>query len=281
MKQKLLNIGYIFLGNICIAFALSTLILENNIIAGGVSGIGIVMNYYFGISISMSVALINIVLFLLGLIFLGKAFAMSTLISTFLFPMILDVFEKTTFIHHYLNDPLLACVIAGFLMGIGIGLILKTNASTGGIDILAILMNKKLNIPVHIVLNVIDLIVLILQFSFNDTTHVIYGIITVMITSLMLKRTLMAGTSLTQLLVMSDSYESIREMILHEHDAGVTLLAGEKGYTQESSQLILSILPYRKLPIIKEKILKIDDHAFIIVSHVDEVGGQGFTFAKR
>lgn len=153
MKQKLLNAVYIVVGNILIAFALSTLLLENNIIAGGVSGIGIVLNHYLGFSISMCVGIINVVLFLIGLICLGKVFAMTTLISTFLFPLVLEFFETQSFFHHYLNDPFLACIIAGVLIGVGIGLILKANASTGGVDILAILLNKKFGLPVHIVLN--------------------------------------------------------------------------------------------------------------------------------
>lgn len=280
MKQKLLHVVYIVLGNVLIAFALSTLLLENKIIAGGVSGIGIVLNHYMGISISMSVALINVLLFLLGLLFLGKVFAMTTLLSTFLFPLVLQFFESQNIFHHYLNDPFLACLIAGCLIGVGIGLILKANASTGGVDILAILLNKKFGIPVHIVLNCIDLTVLVFQISFNDPTHVIYGIVTVMISSVMLNKTLTSGTSLMQIVVMSDKYEKIKNMILHEHDAGVTLLASEKGYTSENSKIVLSVLPYRKLPAIKEKINQIDPMAFIIVSHVDEVGGKGFTLEK-
>lgn len=280
MKQKLLHIIYILLGNTLIAFALSTLLLENHIIAGGVSGIGIVFNHYFGLSISMSVGIINVGLFLLGFLFLGKVFAMTTLVSTFLFPFLLEFFESQPIFHHYLDDPFLASLIAGCLIGMGIGLILKANASTGGVDILAILLNKKFRAPVHIVLNITDLTILLFQFTFNDTTHVIYGIVTVMITTFMLNKTLTTGTSLMQLVVISDAYEDIKNMILHDQDAGVTLLASEKGYTSESSKLVLSVLPYRKLPDIKAKINEIDPLAFIIVSHVDEVGGKGFTLDR-
>lgn len=281
MKQKLLHIIYIVLGNLFIAFALSTLLLENSIIAGGVSGIGIILNHYFGTSISLGVGILNICLFVLGFLFLGKVFAMTTLVSTFLFPFLLEFFESQAVFHHYLDDPLLASVIAGCLIGIGIGLVLKANASTGGVDILAILLNKKWGIPVHIVLNITDLTVLLFQFSFSDTTHVIYGIVTVLATTIMLNKTLTAGTSLMQLVVISDQYEDIKDMILHDHDAGVTLLASEKGYTQENSKLILSVLPYRKLPGIKEKVNQIDPFAFMVVSHVDEVGGKGFTLERR
>ena len=281
MKQKILNLVYIIIGNIFIALAINTLILENHIIVGGTSGIGNVLNHYFNIPVSLSVGCLNVCLFLVGLFFIGKKFAMTTLLSTFLFPIILQFFETHAMFHHYLEDPLLAAILAACLVGVGIGLILKANASTGGVDILAILLNKKFGFPVHIVLNCIDLSILVLQFTFNDTTHVIYGIMIVMITSVVLNKTLTQGTSLVQLTVISDHYEDIKQSILHEFDAGVTLLASEKGFTQENSKLLLSVLPYRKLPAIKAKIHEIDPVAFVIVSHVEEVGGKGFTLEKR
>lgn len=281
MKQKILNLVYIIIGNIFIALAVNTLILENHIIVGGTSGIGNVLNHYFNIPVSLSVGCLNVCLFLVGLFFIGKKFAMTTLLSTFLFPIILQFFETHSMFHHYLEDPLLAAILAACLVGVGIGLILKANASTGGVDILAILLNKKFGFPVHIVLNCIDLSILVLQFTFNDTTHVIYGIMIVMITAVVLNKTLTQGTSLVQLTVISDHYEEIKQSILHEFDAGVTLLASEKGFTQENSKLLLSVLPYRKLPAIKAKIHEIDPVAFVIVSHVEEVGGKGFTLEKR
>lgn len=281
MKQKILNLVYIIIGNIFIALAVNTLILENHIIVGGTSGIGNVLNHYFNIPVSLSVGCLNVCLFLVGLFFIGKKFAMTTLLSTFLFPIILQFFETHSMFHHYLDDPLLAAILAACLVGVGIGLILKANASTGGVDILAILLNKKFGFPVHIVLNCIDLSILVLQFTFNDTTHVIYGIMIVMITAVVLNKTLTQGTSLVQLTVISDHYEDIKQSILHEFDAGVTLLASEKGFTQENSKLLLSVLPYRKLPAIKAKIHEIDPVAFVIVSHVEEVGGKGFTLEKR
>ena len=281
LKQKILNLVYIIIGNIFIALAVNTLILENHIIVGGTSGIGNVLNHYFNIPVSLSVGCLNVCLFLVGLFFIGKKFAMTTLLSTFLFPIILQFFETHSMFHHYLEDPLLAAILAACLVGVGIGLILKANASTGGVDILAILLNKKFGFPVHIVLNCIDLSILVLQFTFNDTTHVIYGIMIVMITAVVLNKTLTQGTSLVQLTVISDHYEDIKQSILHEFDAGVTLLASEKGFTQENSKLLLSVLPYRKLPAIKAKIHEIDPVAFVIVSHVEEVGGKGFTLEKR
>ena len=122
MKGKLLRIGTIILGNVFVAFAVSTLVLENQLISGGVTGLGIVTNHYTGINISLIVGIINVLLFLLGLFFIGKKFALSTLISTFAFPVLLEFFNTNAIFHNYCQDTLLAVVLAGCLVGIGVGI---------------------------------------------------------------------------------------------------------------------------------------------------------------
>ena len=132
----------IIIGNVLMAFAVSALILDHSIVVGGVSGISTVFHFYTGISVSLCVAIINIALFLIGLCFLGKTFAMKTLISTFLFPVLLEFFNQQTYLHGLLDDQLLVCILGGFLLGLGIGLVLKAGGSTGGFDILALIVEK-------------------------------------------------------------------------------------------------------------------------------------------
>ena len=280
MKKKLINLLLILFGNACIAFAVNTLILEHGIICGGVSGIGSAVEHYFGIPVSLVVGILNIALFFLGLKAFGKEFAMSIIISTFAFPAFLEFFDRSPF-HGYLNDSLLAMVIGGCLVGLGIGVVIKANASTGGADILAQYIHKKFEIPVYIVLNVIDVLILAFQITYSDTTNVIYGIIMTFVSSTMLKKTLSSGRSLIQLTIISDSYEEIKKMILHEMDAGVTMILSEKGYTEKSSKLITTVIQYQKLPKMKENIREIDPMAFIIVAKIEEVGGQGFTMERQ
>lgn len=280
MKKKLINLLLILFGNTCIAFAVNTLILEHGIICGGVSGIGSAVEHYFGIPVSLVVGILNIALFFLGLKAFGKEFAMSIIISTFAFPAFLEFFDRSPF-HGYLNDSLLAMVIGGCLVGLGIGVVIKANASTGGVDILAQYIHKKFEIPVYIVLNVIDVLILAFQITYSDTTNVIYGIIMTFVSSTMLKKTLSSGRSLIQLTIISDSYEEIKKMILHEMDAGVTMILSEKGYTEKSSKLITTVIQYQKLPKMKENIREIDPMAFIIVAKIEEVGGQGFTMERQ
>ena len=106
---------------------------------------------------------------------------------------------------------------------------------------------------------------------------IIYGIIMTFVTSAVIKKTLLSGKSLIQMTIMSDKHEEIREMIIHEMDAGVTMMMSEKGFTRQESKLITSVIPYNKLPMLKQKVIKIDPVAFIIVAKIEEVGGRGFT----
>lgn len=277
MKKTILNFLQILLGNACMAFAVSTLILENGIVCGGVSGIGSAMEHYFKTDLTVMVAILNVSLFVLGLWYFGKTFALSIVVSTFSFPVFLKIFESIPDLHGYLNDSLLAMVIGGCLVGFGIGFVIRVNASTGGVEILAQFISKQFKVPVHLVLNVIDILILLLQISYSDTTNIIYGIIMTFVTSTVLKRTLLMGHSLIQMTIISDKFHEIRQTIIKEMDAGVTMLMSEKGYTEVESKLVMSVIPYHKLPSIKAKIQEIDPSAFVIVSKVEEVGGQGFT----
>lgn len=281
MKGKLLRIGTIILGNVFVAFAVSTLVLENQLISGGVTGLGIVTNHYTGINISLIVGIINVLLFLLGLFFIGKKFALSTLISTFAFPVLLEFFNTNAIFHNYCQDTLLAVVLAGCLVGIGVVLMIRSDASSGGMDIIAIILNRKLGIPVFIMVNVFDFIILCMQATFSNPTKILYSIVLVFVTSFMLNKTLTKGSKMVQLVVISDCHEMIKKMIIEEADAGVTSLYSQKGFNETDTKTLLTIIPPVKLTKIKEQIKLIDPVAFMVVATVDEVSGRGYTLERH
>lgn len=281
MKGKLLRIGTIILGNVFVAFAVSTLVLENQLISGGVTGLGIVTNHYTGINISLIVGIINVLLFLLGLFFIGKKFALSTLISTFAFPVLLEFFNTNAIFHNYCQDTLLAVVLAGCLVGIGVGLMIRSDASSGGMDIIAIILNRKLGIPVFIMVNVFDFIILCMQATFSNPTKILYSIVLVFVTSFMLNKTLTKGSKMVQLVVISDCHEMIKKKIIEEADAGVTSLYSQKGFNETDTKTLLTIIPPVKLTKIKEQIKLIDPVAFMVVATVDEVSGRGYTLERH
>lgn len=281
MKGKLLRIGTIILGNVFVAFAVGTLVLENQLISGGVTGLGIVTNHYTGINISLIVGIINVLLFLLGLFFIGKKFALSTLISTFAFPVLLEFFNTNAIFHNYCQDTLLAVVLAGCLVGIGVGLMIRSDASSGGMDIIAIILNRKLGIPVFIMVNVFDFIILCMQATFSNPTKILYSIVLVFVTSFMLNKTLTKGSKMVQLVVISDCHEMIKKMIIEEADAGVTSLYSQKGFNETDTKTLLTIIPPVKLTKIKEQIKLIDPVTFMVVATVDEVSGRGYTLERH
>lgn len=280
MRDRLMKLMMIIFGNVMIAFAVAVLLLDNHIIAGGISGIGVVMNHYIHLPVSITVGVINVILFILGWTVMDKEFVMKSLLSSVVFPIMLGFFQDNPMFKHVLDDPLLAAVLAGCLIGIGIGLVIRSGGSTGGIDIIALCVNKKTNAPTHIVMNFIDLTILLLQMSFHDITHVTYGIVTIVLTAFMMNKALSNGRQLAQIMVISDAYEQMKQVILNQGDAGLTFIETEKGYSGEKSKLILTVVPYNKLPMLKQMIKRIDQHAFIVVSHVDEVGGRGFSLER-
>ena len=281
MKEKILKIGGILLGNALVAFGISTLVLENDLISGGVTGIGIAVHYFTGINISLVVAILNIALFLMGWIFLGKRFAFSTLISTFAFPVLLEFFNTQAIFHHYCDDLLLAVILAGCFIGVGSGLLIRCGASSGGMDIIAIILNRYYAIPVYLMVNVFDFSILCLQATFSATTTIIYSIVMVFVTSFMLNKTLTKGTKVVQLTIISDAHEAIKKMILQDMDAGVTALYSEKGYSDNPTKVLMTIIPPRKLNPLKERIKALDPEAFLVVAAVDEVNGRGYTLVRQ
>jgi len=280
MKKGIWDLACIVLGNTLLAFGIGALVLEYQILAGGVSGIGMILQHFLGLPVSASVMVCNAALFLVGLVILGKKFALGSLLSTFLFPLLLSFFEGNALFQGSLQDPLLASILAGVFAGVGIGLVMRAGASTGGIDILAIVLNRKFGVPVHLVLNAVDFLILLLQFPFHDIPHIVYGVITVAVTSAVLNRTLAAGTRLLQVMVFSDAYAQIRTAILETCDAGVTLLMSEKGYTETPSRVLLTVIPHRKLGMVRQQISRTDPQAFVVVSQISEVGGRGFTLER-
>ncbi len=275
------NIILILLGNALVAFSITKLILNNDIIAGGVSGIGAVLNYCFGTPVSVIVGIINVSLFILGYVFIGKKFAVSTFLSTLCFPVFLEIFERMPMLDGLIEDMLLCTILGGALIGFGVGLVITAGASTGGIDVLALLTNRFMGVPVHSAMRAIDIAILVSQFPFRSPQQVVYGIVAVIITSYAMNATLTRGHQLIQVNIISEMSEDILETILHDIDAGATLVSCEKGLTKADFRMIMTVVPHSKLPALRRKLAEIDPAAFVIVSNVDEVTGNGFTYGLR
>ena len=172
-------------------------------------------------------------------------------------------------------------LMTGGTTGIGLGIVIRTGASTGGMDIPPLVLNKYFRIPVSLSLNVFDILILVLQIVYNPPERVLYGVLLVMIYTTVLDKVLMMGNTKTEVKIISSHVEEIRQAILAQVDRGVTMLYGEGGYRQEQTQIVLSIVSNRELPQVERLIRHIDPEAFMIVSRVTEVRGRGFSLSKH
>lgn len=281
MNKTMKNIIGILIGNTIYALAVLLFIVPNGLITGGSTGLAIAANHVFGIPITVFVSIFNIGMFIIGYIVLGKTFALTTLISTFYFPLILGVFENTIGYTLMTTDPLLSALLGGVMIGSAIGIVIKCNASTGGMDIPPLVLNKKLGIPVSVSMYAFDFLILLMQVFYTDKEMVLYGIVLVATYTIVLDKVLVVGKAQTEVMIVSKEYEKINEAIIHELDRGSTMLKSISGYLKNEYPVVMTVVSNRELPKLNDLVLGIDDHAFMIVSKVNEVRGRGFTFKKE
>ncbi len=217
-KQDIWNLIWILAGNSLYALAVVLFILPNGLITGGTTGIALVLNHFFSIPITIFVSIFNLLMFLLGAIMLGKKFAITTLISTFYYPFILGVFQKIFGVSSITGDHLLATIFAGAMIGIGIGIVIKVGASTGGMDIPPLVLNKEFHIPISVSLYAFDFIILLAQILYSDKEKVLYGILLVILYTVILEKVLVIGKAQTQVEIISERYKEISELISKKLD---------------------------------------------------------------
>lgn len=280
-NSKLKTLFFVLLGNTINALGFVMFIFPSKIITGGTPGLALSFNHFLHVPISVFVLCFNVIMFIMGAIILGKRFAMTTLVSTFYFPFILGIFQSIPALSNVTNDRLLCTLCGGMTIGFSIGMVIRAGASTGGVDIPPLILNKKLGIPVSVSLYTIDCCILLLQVFFSDAEGVIYGILLVITYSIILDKFLLMGTSQTEVKVISKEYKAISSAIHSQIDRGTTFIQAETGYLGLDQPIVLCILSNRELMKLNKLVMEIDPDAFMIIGHVNEVHGQGFSCEKR
>jgi uncharacterized membrane-anchored protein YitT (DUF2179 family) len=274
------NIALVLIGNTIYAIAVASFILPNGLITGGTTGLALLSYHQFGIPITVFVSVFNIAMFALGAAALGRSFIITTLISTFYYPFILGVLQKVPFLQNMTSDPLLSAIYAGIMVGFGIGIVIKSGASTGGMDIPPLALNKKFGVPVSKSMYAFDFAILISQMLFADKEQVLYGILMVMLYTFVLDKVLILGQARMQVKVISEKYEEINQMIIQHLDRGSTLIHAETGYYHHKSLVVLTVISSRELSKLNKLVLSLDPNAFMIINQVNEVKGRGFTMER-
>ncbi len=278
---QLKSIFWILVGNTMYALAITIFILPNGLITGGTTGLALFFYHQFGVPIQGFVTIFNVAMFVLGAAVLGKKFALTTVISTFYYPFILSVFQSLPALGKVTEDNLLAVIFSGLLIGAGIGVVIRAGASTGGMDIPPLVLNKKMGLPVSMTMNGMDTAILLLQIVFTDKEMVLYGILLVLVYTSVLNRVLLLGQAKMQVKIVTERYEEINQAIARDLDRGVTLFRSRTGHLKRDGYVVMSVVNNRELAQLNQLIQKIDPQAFIVIHQVNEVRGRGFTLKKE
>ena len=274
------TLPWILLGNTVYALGIVMFVLPSGLITGGTTGLALTAEHFLHIPVSVFVFLMNLCMFLLGAAVLGMKFALTTLVSSFYYPIILGILQKIPALSNLTREPMLAAVFGGLMIGFGIGSVIRAGASTGGMDIPPLILKKKFGLPVSVMLYVFDVTILVLQMFFSDKEQILYGILLVMIYTVVLDKVLLIGTSQTQVKIISRKYMEINEKIIHELDRGSTLIHATTGFMKQEQPMVMTVISNRELGTLNRLVMETDPQAFMIVGNVNEVKGRGFTQEK-
>lgn len=275
------NAVIIVTGNAIYAAGVVFFILPTGLITGGTTGIALIINHFMGMQVSSFVAVFNVIMFALGYAILGRNFALSTLISTFSYPAMLALMQKAAGGFVLTDDLLLSALFGGLCIGLALAIVIRVGASTGGMDIPPLILNKTLRIPVSISMYAFDFAILIGQMLFTPRQNCLYGIVLVIVYTMTLDKLLAVGAARTRLEIVSKDPEGIRDRIRSELDRSVTMLHGRKGFTGAETNVILCVISPKELYRLERIVYSVDPDAFVIMTRATSVHGRGFSKAKE
>ncbi|MCR0263005.1 YitT family protein [[Clostridium] innocuum] len=285
-KEMLQDTLWILAGNIALAMGVAWFILPNDVLTGGLAGVAIALEPLIHLNPELVINVLTVVLFLAGSVILGKKFAAKTILSTICYPLLLtllsylakNVIAPDTFI----MDKYLATIYGGALMGIGVGCVFRTGASTGGMDIPPLIINKYTHIPLPTLVLIVDALTVLLGAAVYGLQAALTGILSVWVSSYMINKTMMiGGHDARNVMIVSNKHKVIMDRIHEALERGTTILEATGGYSSEKRPVIMAVVAKKQLPELQHLVSHIDPEAFVIVMEANEVQGLGFTYEEE
>lgn len=263
------------IGALLVALSVDLFLVPNDVVTGGLTGIAILMRTFLHTPVGIVVLVANIPLFILGFRQLGGlVFGLRTLYATAVMSLLID------FIAPYLKpvtvEPLLYTLYGGLLDGVGVGLIFRVRGTSGGIDIVARLLEQKYGVQPGRSMLAMNVVVFGAAFVIYGPEKVLYAVLVAFISSIALDYTLAAGTGARQALIITSEPEAIKQALLYDLGRGVTVLEGYGGYSGSERCVLLSVVSRSEISFLKVLVSAIDPHAFVIIGEATEVLGEGF-----
>lgn len=277
-RKWFINYSLIITGSFILASGFVFFITPYKLVPGGVYGIAIVIHHLFGLPVGLTALSMDIPLTIIGIRVLGPRFGYKTVTGFLLTAIFVD--GITYFYGHsplVENEPLLSAIFGGVLVGLGLGLIFKSKATSGGTDIVAMILSKYTRLPVGQLLIYVDSVILLLGLIvFGDWKIPLYSLIVIFITGKVLDTILQGINYDKTLFIISDKHQEIRDKIINDLNRGGTFLQGKGMYNGADKSVIFTVVNRREMAILQEYIHQIDPKAFLTVINANEILGEGF-----
>ena len=283
MHKKIRKISFferyfmITVGIILMAAGFYFFLIPSDLVAGGVTGLGLVINKFTGFTISIFVLIINVLLLIIGLIFLGKKIFIRSIYGSLIFPAILFVFEEYVPLLEIKNDFVIATIFGGVLLGLGFGYVLKYGGTSGGTDIPIKIMYQKLKIPISTSLYFIDGAIIALGvIAFYQDYGIItglYAVLTMFISGKIADVVVLGNTRKKAMHIITNKKEEVKNAIYDTVFRGVSEVAIKGGYKGENRCMLISVITSQEYYFIRNLIADIDPGAFVYVTPATEIQG--------
>ena len=278
-KKQIINSITVDVGTFILAIAVETFIIPYRILSGGVAGIAVALHPILHISATLIANSVLIILLIIGSFILGKEFLKITVLSCIAYPIFTSILNGRV---NVVVDPILASLYGGLIAGAGVGIVLKTGASTGGMDIPPLIINKLTGIKLSTLVLITDFLTVLLGLFVYDLSAVLLGLVSVFASSAAISKVLtINGTVSKAVQIISVKYEDILKEIDAQLERGATLLQGYGSYTGEEKRIILCVVSDRQYGTLIEIVKEIDPSAFIITTDATDMHGEGFTYGFR
>lgn len=278
MKQVIKSILLSIIGTFLIALAINWVSIPNALGDGGITGVTLLLHYAFNFNVSVTALILNIIILLLGLKLLNKRTILYTMVSIVSLAFFLNIVKPLPFIP---ENKIIAPMVTGSLVGLGLGIVIRGGGSTGGTDILALIMNKYLGLPVSTALLMCDGVVVMSLFFVIGIEKGMITIIGILIYSKVINMIVTGYNPKKALYIFSDKYDEIASEVTTRLKRGVTVLNGYGYYSKAQRHVLYIIVTNRQLIEVEKIIKKYDPHAFVAINEIQQVDGEGFTFVRE
>lgn len=274
-KSVIKNLALVLIGTFVFSIAVNSIVIPNQLGEGGVTGITLLLFYIFDISPALSNFIINAVIMLIGWRFLEKETIFYTIVAIISMSLFLEFVFLPSFIP---TNSLLGPLASGFLIGLGIGIVILGHGTTAGVDIIALIINKYLGLQVSIALLILDVLIVIPLTIVIGLEKGLLTLISLYITSKILNFVMEGYNPKKAIMVVSNKHDEIAEEIMKRVDRGITVLKGYGYYSKAEKEVLYVVINRIQLIKVQRIINEIDSNAFVTVTGIQQVLGEGFTF---